>query len=184
VKLGAQALALAAVVGLLALLIWKVVHEDRNTAAQAIAAGRSAPAPRFTLPRLDGDGDLSLRSLRGKAVVINFWASWCAPCKAEMPALQRTWERYRSRGLVVVGIDAEDLSTDARRLATKLGVTYPIVRDGTHRVVDEYGLTGYPETFFVDRRGRLVSEHIAGGIHLAANRLKFERGLRLALRAA
>jgi cytochrome c biogenesis protein CcmG, thiol:disulfide interchange protein DsbE len=181
-KLGAQALALLAVGGLLALLIWKVSHQNRNTAAREIAAGRTGPAPHFELPRLDTKGDLSLASLRGKAVVINFWASWCVPCKEEMPQLQRTWERYRNRGLVVLGVDAEDLSSDARKLARRLAITYPIVRDGTHEVVDAYGLTGYPETFFVDRRGRLVGEHIEGAIDLPANRRKLQRGISLALK--
>jgi cytochrome c biogenesis protein CcmG/thiol:disulfide interchange protein DsbE len=183
-KVAAQAVALAAVGGLLALLVWKVVHEERSTAASRIAAGRTGPAPQFRLPRLDTNGHLSLSSLRGKAVVLNFWASWCAPCKQEMPQLQKTWQRYRGRGLVVVGIDAEDLSSDARKLARRLGVSYPIVRDGTHDVVDAYGLTGFPETFFVDRRGRLVGEHIEGAIDLPANRSKLERGIALALRRA
>jgi cytochrome c biogenesis protein CcmG/thiol:disulfide interchange protein DsbE len=179
-KLAGQGLALAAVAGLLALLVWKVVHQDRNTAASEIAHGRAAAAPHFVLPRLDREGTLALGSLRGKAVVLNFWASWCGPCKEEVPALESTWKRYRDRGLVVVGVDVQDFSTDAKRFARRYGVTYPIVRD-KGKTFDSYGLTGVPETFFVNRSGRLVAEHIEGGVHLGRNQDKFERGLELAL---
>src|ERR671932_1579174 len=180
-KVGARALALAAVAGLFALLVWKVVHQERGSVARKIDAGKTGPAPAFDLPRLDREGKLSLASLRGKGVVVNFWASWCRPCKQEAPALQRTWESHRGRGLVVLGVDVDDVSSDARRFARKLGITYPLVH-APSSLWDDWGLTGVPETFFVDRRGRLVDVHVAGPVADGSNREKLARGIALALR--
>ena len=140
-KVGARVLALVAVAGLFALLVWKVVHQERGTVARKIDAGKTGPAPAFDLPRLDREGNLSLASLRGKGVVVNFWASWCKPCKREAPALQRTWESHRGRGLVVLGVDVDDVSSDARRFARKLGLTYPLVH-APSSLWDDWGLTG------------------------------------------
>ena len=179
-KVGARALALAAVAGLFALLVWKVVHNERGTVARKVDSGKPVAAPAFDLPRLDGNGTVSLASLRGKAVVVNFWASWCGPCKKEAPDLQRTWERHRARGLVVLGVDVNDVSGDARRFARKLGLTYPLVH-APSSTWDEWGLTAVPETFFIDRRGRLVGEHIAGTV--GSSREAYERGIELALRS-
>jgi cytochrome c biogenesis protein CcmG/thiol:disulfide interchange protein DsbE len=181
-KLGAQALAVAAVAGLFALLIWRVVHQNRNTVAVQVEHGKTGPAPAFDLPRLDGHGSISLASLRGKAVVVNFWASWCAPCKREGPQLEASWKAHSGQGLVVLGIDANDVSGDARHFARKLGLTYPLVHAPT-TIWDDWGVTGVPETFFVDRRGRLVDVHVAGPVLDGANKALFERGIRLALRS-
>jgi cytochrome c biogenesis protein CcmG, thiol:disulfide interchange protein DsbE len=179
-KLVAQGLALAAVVGLLALLVWSVVRSDGGAAAD-LAAGKSPPAPDFTLERLDGSGSTSISDLRGKAVIVNFWASWCGPCKDEAPFLQETYERYRKQGLVVLGVDVEDLRRDARHFLARYAITYPNVRDGRKETIGKWGVTGYPETFFVDRQGRLVGDRIQGGADLERNRETFEAGLALAL---
>jgi cytochrome c biogenesis protein CcmG, thiol:disulfide interchange protein DsbE len=179
-KLVAQGLAMVAVVGLLGLLVWSVVRSDGGAAAD-LAAGRNPIAPGFTLERLGADGTLSMSDLRGKAVIVNFWASWCLPCKDEAPFLQRTYERYRKQGLVVLGVDVEDLRRDARRFIRRYGITYPNVRDGRKETIGKWGVTGYPETFFVDRQGRLVGERIQGGADLDRNRETFESSLALAL---
>jgi cytochrome c biogenesis protein CcmG/thiol:disulfide interchange protein DsbE len=156
-----QALTVAVVLGLLALLIWKVVHQEKGV---KLGGGRTPSAPQFALSRLDAPGKLKLASLRGKVVVLNFWASWCAPCKSEAPRLEAAWQRYRNRGVVVVGVDGQDFSGDARRFIRKHGITYPNVHDGPGDIGTKYGVTGFPETYFVDRRGRLVGDRVVGEV--------------------
>lgn len=158
-----QALALLAVASLLGLLVWKVVKGDGGGAAAALEHGGSPAAPAFALPRLDTAGDLSLESLRGKALVVNFWASWCIPCKAEAPVLERDWLRYKSRGVVFVGIDYHDLASDARTFVTAHDLTFPMLEDGSGDVTGSYGISQVPETYVVDANGKIVA-HIAGPI--------------------
>jgi cytochrome c biogenesis protein CcmG/thiol:disulfide interchange protein DsbE len=149
-KLAGQALAVGAVAGLLALLVWRVVHQPKP-----VKAGARAPA--FNLTRLDGNGRISLAALDGKVRVVNFWATWCAPCKAETPALERFWRQFRSRGVVVLGVDYNDVAGDARRFVRRHGLTYPMVRDPGGTVATRYNLTGVPETFVIDRQGRVAA---------------------------
>ena len=175
-KLVAQAASVALVAGLLALLVWKVLHQDKNVAA-AMRAGKHPAAPNFVLRRLDRTARLSLASLRGKAVVLNFWASWCLPCKEEAPRLEAAWRRWRGRGVVVVGVDVLDFSGDARGFMRAYRITYPVVHDGGGTTVGQYGLTGYPETFFVDRSGRLAGRHVEGPVKTE----ELDRNIRLAL---
>ncbi len=177
-----QIVALAAVAGLFALLVWKLAFGNGGGAADALAKGEHPVAPAFTLSRLDvADSTLSLDDLKGKPVVVNFWASWCIPCKDEAPALQKTYEKYRSEGLTVVGIDAQDFRQDAKGFAKRFGVTYPVVYDGSGSTLGKWGVTGFPETFFVDRSGRLVGERIQGGIDTERNKATYAEGIRLAL---
>jgi cytochrome c biogenesis protein CcmG/thiol:disulfide interchange protein DsbE len=183
-KLVAQGIAVAGVVALLGLLVWKVAFESSGGAAEQLARGETPPAPAFTLERLDSDGTLSLASLRGKAVVLNFWASWCIPCKDEAPLLEEAWQEHRDRGLVVLGVDAQDFKGDARKFMSRYGLTYPVVHDGKGSTLGRYGITGFPETFFVDRRGNLVGERLVGGLDLERNREKFQQGIELALGGA
>ena len=180
-KAVAQALALAGVVALLALLVWKVAFGTDGGVADDLAAGRPVRAPAFALERLDRDGTLTLSQLAGKPVIVNFWASWCIPCREEAPRLQETYERYRKQGLVVLGVDFQDFRGDAKRFMKRFGVTYPNVYDGKGSLVGKWGLRGVPETFFVDRQGRVVGEQIIGGVHLERNAGAFAEGIRLVL---
>jgi cytochrome c biogenesis protein CcmG/thiol:disulfide interchange protein DsbE len=164
VKIAAQAVAVALVAGLLALLVWKLVHNDKAQLGSQLAAGKHPAAPGFNLPRIGADGRIDLAALRGKAVVINFWASWCHPCKQEVPRLEAAWRQWAAKGVVFVGIDAQDFVGDAKRFADKLGITYPIVHDAPGKTVDRYGVTGFPETFFVGRNGKLVGTHVEGAV--------------------
>jgi cytochrome c biogenesis protein CcmG, thiol:disulfide interchange protein DsbE len=135
-------------------------------------------APDFSLRRLNGEGSLRLRTLRGKVVVLNFWASWCVPCKQEAPLLETVAERYRSAGLVVVGVDAQDFRGDARRFIERHGLTYPVVRDDGGSTLTHYDVTGFPETWFVDRAGRVVGEHVRGPLTRARLVRNIEIGMR------
>jgi cytochrome c biogenesis protein CcmG, thiol:disulfide interchange protein DsbE len=160
-KLAGQALALLTVASLLGLLVWKLVTEQGSGIQAAVKRGEAPAAPAFTLPELGGDTPISLESFRGRAVVINFWASWCAPCRDEAPLLEAAWNEHRDRGVVVLGVDARDLVSDGLAFVREFGITYPNVYDGPGKIADVYGLTGFPETYFVDRDGRVV--HIVSG---------------------
>ena len=129
-----------------------------------LGGGRTPPAPEFVLSRLNAPGKLKLGSLRGKVVVLNFWASWCAPCKTEAPRLEAAWQHYKGMGVVVVGVDGQDFSGDAKRFIRKHGITYPNVHDGPGDIGTKYGVTGFPETYFVDRRGRLIGDRVVGEV--------------------
>lgn len=181
VQRAAQVVALVGVAALLGLLVWRVAFHDTTGAADQLAKGELVHAPAFTLDRLDTDGQLGVADLRGKAVVVNFWASWCIPCRDEAPVLQQTYERYRDRGLVVLGVDVNDFRQDARRFMKRYGLTYPVVYDGKGSTVGKWGVRGFPETFFVDRTGKLVGERIEGAVDIERNRDSFERGVALAL---
>jgi cytochrome c biogenesis protein CcmG, thiol:disulfide interchange protein DsbE len=172
-KLGAQVLALALVTGLFLLLVWKLASQDEG-ASRKLQRGETPQAPAFRLDRLDRSGKLSLASYRGRPVILNFWASWCIPCKEEAPLLETVWRRYRDRGLVVLGVDVNDLRSDARRFARQNGMSYPLVFDGIGETSTDYGLTGVPETFFVARSGRLVCDRLQAGVHLEGNRERFD----------
>jgi protein SCO1 len=117
------------------------------------------PAPTFTLATL-ASKDLQLASLHGKVVLLNFWATWCKPCKAELPRLSAWYQRLRSRGFVVVGIDQQESAADVAGFVRRLHVPYPIVLDANGAVSDRYNITGTPTTLLLDRRGVIVEVHI------------------------
>ena len=166
-----QATALVAVVGLFALLVWRLTHQSHPPKL-------GGPAPNFTLQRLGDGGTVDLASLRGKPVVLNFFASWCEPCKGEAPVLESAWQKYKNQ-VVFLGVDYHDVTSDARTFLSHHGVTYPTVQDGSGAVADRYGVSAVPETYFVDRRGRLVGVHIVGTV--VDQRAAFRRGVEAAL---
>jgi cytochrome c biogenesis protein CcmG/thiol:disulfide interchange protein DsbE len=118
------------------------------------------PAAPFALTTFAGQ-PIALDGLRGQVVVINFWASWCYPaCYEEAPALERGWQAYRDRGVTFVGIDIQDKPDAAAKFLQDFGLTFPNAPDPSGRVSVDYGVYGVPETFFVDRQGRIRGKHV------------------------
>ncbi|MCY4639653.1 MAG: TlpA disulfide reductase family protein [Chloroflexi bacterium] len=157
-----RAAAVAAVVLVLGGLVLQRELADRSDgdAAGAPSDGRPAEgelAPDFTLTSPEG-ARVALSDFRGKTVVLNFWATWCPPCRAEMPELQAVWEeRGEGRDLVVLAVDVEESADAVARFVESLGLTFPVVLDVDGAVADHYGLPGLPSTFFIDADGVLRS---------------------------
>ena len=159
------------VVAMLAVLLlgaaWTVfsrVQDGSPPPAEAPPSPRKGfAAPDFTLETLDGN-TLKLSELRGRPVILNLWASWCAPCRIEMPAIQRVHERHSDDGLVVVGLNStvQDSETAARAFADEYGLTFPIALDRDGSVSALYELTALPSTYFIDRNG-IIRDVIIGG---------------------
>jgi cytochrome c biogenesis protein CcmG/thiol:disulfide interchange protein DsbE len=160
VRLAAQGLALALVLGLLALLVWRVAHDSNKGVSQALKDGQHPTAPSFDLRRLDGRGRIDLASVRGrKPIVLDFWASWCVPCIHESKRLEAARVRYGDR-VDFIGVDTKDFSGDARQWQRKHGITYPSVHDGSGSVLAMWGGLPIPRIFFVSRSGKVVGELI------------------------
>jgi cytochrome c biogenesis protein CcmG/thiol:disulfide interchange protein DsbE len=118
------------------------------------------PAPPFALTTFAGQ-PVSLDALHSRVVVLNFWASWCYPaCYDEAPALERNWRAYRERGVMVVGVDIQDTPDKARKFIADFNLSFPNAADPGGKVSIDYGVYGVPETFFIDRRGRIRTKHV------------------------
>ena len=157
----ARLVAGAAVLALAVVLVWRLAHQPK-----AVAQGKLVPAPAFRLSRLSGGGKVSLAALRGRAVVVNFWASDCIPCKKETPRLQAAFERWQAKRVAFVGVDVLDSRSAARRFVARYGVTYDNGFDALGDTASRFGVVGTPTTFFIDRRGRIV-ERILGPVSVA-----------------
>jgi cytochrome c biogenesis protein CcmG/thiol:disulfide interchange protein DsbE len=156
-KRALQAGAVVVLLALVGLLALRLVQKDQGAEfVSAIASGSQPMAPAFDLPALNGGQRVSLQSLRGKVVVLNFWASWCVGCQDEASDLNALAARWRSRGVVFLGLDAQDLTSDARSFARAHNVRYPLVHAADDSIKDSYGVTGFPETFVIGRSGRAV----------------------------
>ncbi|MBI4233417.1 MAG: TlpA family protein disulfide reductase [Chloroflexi bacterium] len=127
----------------------------RREAIEPLTA--DTPAPDFQLILFDGK-PLHLSELRGKLVVLNFWASWCPPCRQEMPAFQRAWEKHRDHGVVFVGIAISDQREKAEAFAQQVGVTYPLGMDETGQVAASYRLRALPSTLFINQDGTIAKQ--------------------------
>ena len=122
--------------------------------AGAASTPTTGPAPDFTLRTLDG-ANLRLQEQRGHVVLINFWATWCGPCRQEMPLLNKLYEKYRSSGFVLLGVNVDDDPRNAAGVATKLGVTFPVLLDSNKAVSQLYDLKTMPSTLLIDRDGQI-----------------------------
>ena len=146
------------VVAIVALLAYGLVsNEPDRGIEEALQQGEREPAPDLELPRLSGAGEGSLADYRGQVVVLNFWASWCEPCRDESPLLQRWHERLEKQEATVLGVDAFDEIGSARAFVDRYGLTYPMLRDGAGDTRERFGILGFPETFVIDREGRIAA---------------------------
>ncbi len=166
-----------AVAGFVALLVYGVVAQSPDRSIDdALVWQQAIDAPGFELDvlasgrpglvgdlwaRAAGDGRVDLAELRGAPVVINFWASWCDPCRQEARVLQDGWETGRKEGVLFVGLNMQDIREDARDFLSEFRQDFPNVRDPTNATARRWGVTGLPETFFLNRQGKVVG-HVIG----------------------
>ena len=180
-RLVLRASAFAVPAALVALLVWGTLLRGSGSGlVNAIASGKGPAAPAFDLEvlwrRTDTwprpltaaliDGRLATAELRGRPTVLNFWASWCIPCRQEAPILTASARAHAGR-VVFVGIDVQDLTGDAKAFLREFDVPYVSVRDGSERTYRVYGLTGVPETYYLDTAGRIIA-HTPGAITRAS----------------
>lgn len=150
--LGASAVIMVLILGLLALV----------TSQRMAGALASGTAPDFELETFGGE-TIRLSELRGKPVIVNFWASWCIPCREEAPLLQSTWLKYKDQGLVLIGVDYVDTDSEAKKFMEEFGITYPNGPDIGTRISQAYRITGVPESYFITREGKLLEGKDASG---------------------
>jgi len=150
----ARAVVIAVLIG--AGVIWVLSSNGRPP--PPISPGLVAPG--FALPSLSDGGEVSLTSLRGQIVLVNFWASWCTPCEAEMPAMQRLYDALAPKGLVLLAVSVDTSKEDVAAFQKRLDLRFPILLDPTKRVASRYQANRFPETFLIDRRGLLVERYI------------------------
>jgi cytochrome c biogenesis protein CcmG/thiol:disulfide interchange protein DsbE len=143
-------LVVAGVAGLIGLLAYGVASETSDKSV-------TGDAPDISLPLLAGGPERSLADWRGQVVVLNYWASWCEPCRDESPLLERWHKRISKRNATVLGVDVLDVTSDAQAFIDKYGLTYPHLRDKDGSTQDDLGIVAYPETFVIDRDGRIAA---------------------------
>ena len=178
---GAQIATVSIVLALLGVLVWDVAHSSTGKIAREVDSGRPIAAYPFSRPRVGAAGTVSLASLRGKVVVLNFWQSYCPPCTHEAPVVSAASRRWAGKNVVFIGVDEQDLAGPATKFMKRFGITYPIISDDGP-LIGHYGVTGYPETFFIDRRGRVVPAVPGGHIIGPATMKTLNEGIRNALK--
>ncbi|HEX5067688.1 MAG TPA: TlpA disulfide reductase family protein [Myxococcota bacterium] len=121
---------------------------------------RGSAAPAFSLPRLAGDGEVSLEALRGKVVLLNFWATWCAPCEDEMPAMQRLHDGLAGQPFELLAVSVDQSADDVKAFRERLDLSFPILLDPDRKASGLYQTFRYPESFLIDQRGVVVERYV------------------------
>jgi thiol-disulfide isomerase/thioredoxin len=116
----------------------------------------------LSLLSLDGNKKIEFNDFKGKPMVVNFWASWCAPCRQEMPFFEQTWRKYEGKGVVFLGIDVLDQEENAKKFLDQLGISYVNLYDQSGEVANEYGVFALPVTLFVDKNGKIIRKSYGG----------------------
>ena len=158
--------------GVIGLLAYGFTRDARYIQSPLVARQASS----FSLTLFDGKV-VRLEDFRGKAVLINFWASWCIPCRAEAVALENAWQKYKDRGVVFVGVNIQDKEEDARAFMKEFGITYLNGRDESGKIAIDYGVWGIPETFFIDPQGGITYKH-TGEVKVPIIEAKLDEALR------
>jgi cytochrome c biogenesis protein CcmG/thiol:disulfide interchange protein DsbE len=150
--------AILAAAALIGLLVYGVASRGENRSLDdAVSKGQRPAAPDRSLPMLGGGGQKSLASYRGKPVVLNFWASWCAPCRQEAPLLESAQKRLAAKGGTVLGVPFRDASPDSQAFVRKFELSYPSLRDVSGQLAKAYGTRALPETFVIDGQGHVAA---------------------------
>jgi len=158
--------------GLVGLLAYGFTRDERYIRSPLTAKR----APSLTLTLFDGKV-IRLDDFRGKTVLVNFWASWCIPCRAEAPALESAWQKHKDKAVVFLGVNIQDKEADARAFMKELGITYLNGQDPNGKIAVDYGVWGISETFFIDPQGRITYKH-AGELKAAIVAAKLEEAMR------
>jgi cytochrome c biogenesis protein CcmG, thiol:disulfide interchange protein DsbE len=176
-----QVASVTVIAALLGLLIYDVAHSTGGKVAKEVDSGHSFPAPLFTRSIVGSNQKLSLASLRGKVVVLNFWESYCPPCVGEAPVMSAAAKQWAGKNVVFLGVDFQDLSGPAQKFIKRFAIPYQSVSDDGP-LVGHYGVTGFPETFFIDKKGVVVPAVPGGHIVGEATKQTLTTGIRNALR--
>lgn len=156
------------IIGFLGLLVWGMLNKEPITGLSGVTMV-NRPAPAFVLKTFD-ENTIALANLRGRPLVINFWASWCPPCREEAPLIERTWRAYKNRNLTFLGVNIQDRKEDALSYLQEFDITYPNGPDPTGEITIDYGVSGLPVTFFISRDGKVVRRWVGALEHSVLSR--------------